>query len=175
MRLIEYLFPTQCIICSKVGEFLCPKCIKGIPHTLPICCVCNKLSNRHLTHLKCSNLNITYFTGWYLSNEISKVLQQKIQKGIWDIHLKLLSTLISNLKIENLINECRIFPLPSKDINKFKLNKSLSKEIKGKRKSKNILFIGNRLENIKEIEEVIRGLPFNPLNIYILCIFVTIQ
>lgn len=172
MRLIEYLFPCQCVICSKVGEYICPKCINGIPHTLPLCCICNKLSNRCLTHAHCSNLNITYFTGWYLSNKMGNIFNQRIQKGIRRLHLSFLTALILYLKIENLIKDCRVYPLPSKNINTLKLNKFLCKSIKGTRKSKDILFVGNRLENIREVEEVIRGLTYSPLNIYILAIFV---
>ena len=103
MRLIEFLFPCQCVVCSKVGEYICPKCIKGIPHCLPICCVCNKLSNKGLTHSFCSNINITYFTGWYISEKMSKIFDQKKEKGNFNIHLRLFTTLINYLKIYDLM------------------------------------------------------------------------
>ena len=173
MRLIEYLFPCQCIICSKVGEHICPRCLKGLPHTLPICCVCKKLSNKGVTHSHCSNLNITYFTGWYLSEKMNKIFDEKVQKGIWSIYLTLLTILITYLRIGNLVKECRIYPLPSNSINTFKLNMSLSKSLKGGEDNKNILLVGERLENIQEVEDVIKGLAISPLNIYILCLFVT--
>ena len=172
MRLIEFLFPCQCVVCSKVGEYICPKCIKGIPHCLPICCVCNKLSNKGLTHSFCSNINITYFTGWYISEKMSKIFDQKKEKGNFNIHLRLFTTLLNYLKIYDLIKECHVYPLPSKDINTYKLNRILCKNIEGKRKSQNIIFIGDSLEDIEEIQKLIRGLPYSPLNIYILCLFI---
>lgn len=173
MRLIEFLFPCQCAVCSKVGEYICPKCIKEIPHTLPMCCVCKKINNKGLTHSSCSNINITYFTGWYLSEKMGNVFNQRKQKGNWNVHITLLEILVRYLRIESLIKECRIYPLPSKDINGYKLNKTLSNNIQGKKKSGSILYIGESLENIREVQELIRGLPFSPLNIYILCLFVT--
>jgi len=173
MRLIEYLFPTQCVICSKVGEVICQGCLKGMSHTLPLCWVCNKLSNGNLTHNKCSDLNVTYYTGWYLSAKVSHILEGKLLKGIWSTHLALLTSLITYLNIMGLIMECRVYPLPSKSLNTRKLNQYLCNNIKGRKKSNNILFVGERLGNINEVKEVIRGLSNSPLNIYILCLFVT--
>jgi hypothetical protein len=101
------------------------------------------------------------------------VFNQRKEKGNWNIHVRLLTILVRYLRLESLIEECRIYPLPSKDINGYKLNKTLSNNIKGRRNSKNILYIGESLENIQEVQELIRGLPYSSLNIYILCLFAT--
>jgi len=104
---------------------------------------------------------------------MNKIFDEKVQKGIWSIYLTLLTILITYLRIGNLVKECRIYPLPSNSINTFKLNMSLSKSLKGGEDNKNILLVGERLENIQEVEDVIKGLAISPLNIYILCLFVT--
>lgn len=104
---------------------------------------------------------------------MSKIFDQKKEKGNFNIHLRLLTTLIKYLRLEDLIKECRIYPLPSKDINTYKINRILCKNIAGKRKSKNIIYIGDILEDIEKVQELIKGLPYSPLNIYILCIFVS--
>lgn len=103
---------------------------------------------------------------------MSTIFDQKKEKENFNIHLRLFTTLLNYLKIYDLIKECHVYPLPSKDINTYKLNRILCKNIEGKRKSKNIIFIGDSLEDIEEIQKLIRGLPYSPLNIYILCLFI---
>ncbi len=172
MRLIEYLFPCQCVVCSKVGQSICPRCIKGLSRTLPMCCICNKLNNGYLTHNSCSETQIHYYTGWYISKEIERTLYKKVERRLWNSHLYLLDTLISRLNLKEIVKMSKKYPIQSERKNIYQLNKYLCNNIEGTNKDKNILFVGERLENIQEIKEIIRGLPRNPLNIYILSIFV---
>jgi len=173
MKLIDYIFPKQCLICSRIGEDICNHCLKGLPHTLPSCCICNKLSNNYLTHTNCSIYNIQYFTGWYLTKDIETSLIRKKEYHLYSAYDFLLNNLIAYLKIEDLIYSSHIYPIPSQNKDDFCLNNHLSRRIpRTGNKGENILFIGETLPDIQNVLNKAKGLSIKePLNIHILVLF----
>ncbi len=173
MKLIDCIFPKQCLICSRIGEDICNHCLKGLTRTLPSCCICNKISNNYLTHPNCSNYHIQYFTGWYLTKDIETSLMRKKNYHLYSTYDLLLNNLINYLKIQDLINISNIYPIPSENKNDYLLNNHLSRKIAKKvNKVKNILFVGEYLSDTQNIINKTKGLSIKePLNVHILVLF----
>jgi competence protein ComFC len=54
MDILSILFPKRCVLCKKIGSFLCPDCfIKLSFDTKSFCLYCGKPSSSGLTHLSC--------------------------------------------------------------------------------------------------------------------------
>ncbi|GEM_PF-2565323 len=173
MKLVDFIFPRQCLICSKVGEEICDSCMKRIPHALPSCCICRKLSNRSRTHTKCNDIPIQYFAGWYLTKEIESKLNKKKQYHIYSVYEYLIIKLIRYLDIKNLIANSKIFPIPTHKKNDYLLNSFLCNSIgREKERNTNVVFVGEYLTDVKKIVENTKGLHMKePFNIYILVLF----
>ena len=172
MNIFEYIFPKQCLICSKIGENVCSNCIKELSYTLPSCFICKKLSNRYWTHKNCLDFDIQCFTGWYLSKNFEYELKKKIEMGIYSTHISLLNILIYHLHLEDIIENSQIYPIQSKnrDINNLNINlaKSINTSVKEK---EDILFIGYTIENSNNLLKNIKGLYTEPSHLRILILF----
>ncbi len=177
MPLLDFFFPTQCLLCSKIGESFCNKCIKTLPRTLPTCPVCDKLNNRYQTHSKCLNLRIQFFTGWYLRDSLENILYKENQLNIVSPYLYLLNNLIIYLDIKDIIKQSNILPIYSNIKEDLKLNTSLAKYLNSKNPlNKDILFIGYILRDKNQIIESIKRCPFREdANIKFLTLFKTTQ
>ena len=172
MSLIEFLFPSQCAVCSKVGTVICRNCIKKIPRCLPCCPICGKINTNHSVHKKCHKEILEGFTGWYVSNQLEKKLNQKLQRGIFSVHQYLLNNLINSLNLQELVNSSYILPLYSEDKDCFNLNCYLSKNISKIGKKRDILLVGNTWGDINSNILNKKGLPIKkPLNLRILVLF----
>lgn len=173
MKLVDFIFPKQCLICSKVGEEICDRCIKRIPHTLPSCCICRKLSNMNRTHTKCSDIHIQYYAGWYLTKEIESRLNKRKENNLYSVYEYLIIKLIKYLNIENLIVNSKVSPILTnkKDVNQ--LNSFLSNSIeRNKRLNSNIVFVGEYLTDVQKLVEKTKGLHMTePFYIHILVLF----
>ncbi len=175
MSLIAYLFPRQCILCSKVGYDICPDCFKSLIRTLPSCFVCKKLSHNSWSHNKCSDTHIQYFTGWYMSKEVEKIVEKKRTSGVYSLHEYLLKILIKKLNIEEELLDSKIYPILSKNSSIEKINNHLTKLIDNSNSSNDKLFlIGESLPKNFSVEQ--RGpLLKKSSRITILCLFESIQ
>lgn len=153
MSLIEFIFPNQCIMCSKVGKNICENCIKKIPRCPPLCPICGKVSNGYTIHGDCSNNISTGYTGWYISKEIQLKLEEKMRKGIYSTHIYFLNNLLNYLNLWEEFNGSLILPLNSEDRDISKLNTFLSKSISNSKKKNNVIYIGCSWEG-REIKDV---------------------
>jgi competence protein ComFC len=54
MDILSFLFPKRCVLCKKIGSFLCPNCFSKLSfNAKSICLSCNKPSFNGLTHPSC--------------------------------------------------------------------------------------------------------------------------
>jgi competence protein ComFC len=55
-NLLDFLFPKKCVLCKKIGSFLCANCFTKFSFDAKsLCLVCNKPSFNGLTHPSCRN------------------------------------------------------------------------------------------------------------------------
>ncbi|MDY0097100.1 MAG: hypothetical protein RBS01_02000 [Candidatus Dojkabacteria bacterium] len=172
MNIFEYIFPKQCIICSKVGNNICNSCIKDLPYTLPSCFICNKLNNGYYTHKDCLEEKIQCFTGWYLSEELRKNLKRQTDLGIYSTHTQLLEILISHLRLNEVVESSNIYPIKGDDKNEDILNMRLARSIsKSEGIKSNTLLVGNRIVRKESLIEQVKGLYTEPFHLRILILF----
>lgn len=152
MSIVEKIFPKQCLICSRIGFEICPKCLVKIPHSLPSCCICNNINNNYLTHRYCTDLSIQCFTGWYISKEIKYKLQRKKDLQIYSVHKFLLNTLINYLSISELTKSSTIYALPTNELKSKRLNTALARSLK-RGKGDGLLFVGGEIESIEFLKK----------------------
>jgi len=173
MSLVNYLFPKQCVLCSRIGEDICNSCIKKLIHKLPSCYICKGLNNNYLTHHKCLEKPIQYFTGWYLSKDLEIKLRKKRLNSLFSIYEYLLRILILYLDIQNLVDSSYIYPILSSKKDEYRLNRFLAKKFNryGKDK-KSILYIGGYESDIQDTIDRTKGLHSKePFDIYFLVLF----
>lgn len=173
MSIIDYLFPKQCLLCSRIGYDICPKCIVKISHSLPSCCICNNLNNDYHTHTYCSTTDIQCFTGWYLTKEVKQKIERKKQLQIYSVHRYLLGLLINYLNINNIITNSKILPLPTDDFKTERLNRYLARCIRGNN-SNNLLYIGESTKDIDVLRKKKRLLLQKPQHLQVLVLFTQI-
>ena len=147
MDIFKFLFPQQCIICSKVGHCICNSCIKKLPRCLPSCPVCGLLSNDYLIHSKHRSTLCYGYTGWCIPNSLKVRLDSNIEKGLYSTHLFLLEDLIHYLKLKDRISFSDILPIYSERKDIMRLNTALAKSLSKDRGSNTLLLIGNSWED----------------------------
>lgn len=154
MPILDFIFPKQCVRCSRVGYYLCPSCLKIFPKSLPSCCICKNLSPNGATHYKCNfmDIGIRHVKGWYENREFRKYLIQKSSGPIYDYYLFLISEVIQRNSLLESLHSYKIFPLFGK---RFKdINKRITKKYKkySDIKSKKLCLIGVQIEDIEELK-----------------------
>jgi len=177
MDILNFLFPKECILCSRIGNDICDSCIKKFSHTLPSCPICNKVNMGYESHNECFDIKIHFFTGWYLSKDIEYKLLQKSISSIYSPYTYLLDKLIDYLNIKDVIHNSTLLPLFVDDRNEYLINKRLVNHIKQKNPlNKNILFVGYLLNSDKIVRDNLKRLPlWESFNISFLTLFKSIQ
>jgi ComF family protein len=115
--MFDLLFPSYCINCGRVGQYLCTKCQKKLKNTLPECYACRRLSNRYLTHKECNRFNInSVFVGWQYDSIAKKFLSQykyRYASNLAKILSNLLIQRIKDTQFDNLLEKnSLIIPIP---------------------------------------------------------------
>lgn len=160
MSILDYIFPKQCIFCSKIGEYICKECIKKLPRALPCCCICKTLSNEGNVHSKCkfTDINIKYLRGWYKGRDIYKELEKKLNSSLFSYHIFLIKLLTIQLDIQDYI----VLPLESSKYGR--LNIILAKEVsmttQFKRDTKRVCLVGFKIEDIEIVKKQILHLKY---------------
>jgi competence protein ComFC len=96
--MLDVLFPTYCLCCGQLGEYLCSVCKKKLINNLPECYYCRKLSPQYLTHKECSSSNIdAVFVGWQYNSVARKLMAQYKYRYAYK-----LSKILSELLIQRL-------------------------------------------------------------------------
>lgn len=175
MSLLDLIFPKQCILCSKIGSYICKDCLKNIPRTLPSCCICNRLSPGNLTHHGCSDIEIRYYCGWYLNKNLKIEIDKRKIQGFYLIYLELFYLLLEYLKISNILEASTIIPFKTNIKVDFGINKYIVSNYKRKKRSKEkIVFVTGNSVSKGEVLLNIKGLRISkPFEIYLISIFQT--
>jgi len=172
MNIFDYIFPKYCLICSRIGKDICDNCLKGIPHTLPSCCICKKLSNGYFTHKSCFEIPFQCFTGLYISNSLKLELERKSNLGIYSTHTYILDRIIEHFSLNSTLNRSNIYPIESDKKEVRVLNNILATRLKVSFKNKrDILLIGASIENKELLLQQVKGLCTEPFNLRILVLF----
>jgi predicted amidophosphoribosyltransferase len=156
MVLIDYIYPKQCIFCSRIGNTLCLECKSKFLRTLPTCYLCSKLSKDFLPHTHCKEGRSTYashcYTGWYLTETIESKLSMFKENGICGLYKELVCDIIKFRKLESILQHSIIYPLKTTSSRDTHLNnylaKTLSEEYRGGIKNK-IIYVGEKLSKSK--------------------------
>lgn len=117
-RILEFLFPTYCLACTKRGSLLCSRCRKDLSPTLPECYICRKISNRYTSHTKCLKPNsLSYlFIFWQYNKTAKTLLKQYKYSRVLDIRslfIDLMNQLLSSrAKSVQFLHNSIMIPVP---------------------------------------------------------------
>lgn len=112
--MLNILFPKECLICSKVGNWLCSKCKSKLIRTLPNCYICKTLSNNYITHAKCTKEKTfeKVITIWKYNEYSKKLIHNFKYKHRFQVGNYIFSLIEKELKNINFKNSILI-PVPS--------------------------------------------------------------
>ena len=160
MSLLDYIFPPQCVICSRVGYEICDYCLLHIPKALPSCCVCKKISTNGITHRECSfsDIPILFIKGWNMEDKYLRELEKKKSLNIYSIYRHLLSEIVKYAKLEKKISESGIYPISSDNKETFNLNKYLATSLSKEKDKERVVLVGESLESIEILKEQIKSM-----------------
>jgi len=160
MPFLDYIFPPQCVICSRVGYEICDNCLLHIPKALPSCCVCKKISTNGITHKECSfsDIPILFIKGWNMEDKYLRELEKKKSLNIYSIYRHLLSEIVKYAKLEKKISESGIYPISSDNKNTFNLNKYLATSLSKQNGKGRLILVGESLERIDILKEQIKDI-----------------
>ena len=164
MNLIDFFFPKQCIICSKVGFEICDKCLTKIPKALPTCLICRKISNKGLIHKRCleTDKEIRWIRGWSLLKKYISIFKSKKKNCLFSVYALLLDILLTRTTpFGEILN---IQPISNSPLDNY-----LSKRFKKNCSSNKLFLIGERIQNREELITRIRSSNFK--EIFVLTIF----
>lgn len=85
--IIDILFPNYCLICSRLGYYICPYCKRKLIPSIPECYKCRRLSAQYKTHTKCLDLYSldSAFYGWQYNKDSSSLIKTFKYKGAYSI------------------------------------------------------------------------------------------
>ncbi len=112
--MLDFLFPKECLVCSKTGLWLCKTCQKNLVPTLPNCFVCKKLSNNFETHNSCLKKDsLKSVVTFWKYNEYSKKLvhnfKYKNRYRVGDFLFSLFEKKLERINFQDSL----LIPLPS--------------------------------------------------------------
>jgi len=174
MHLLDWIFPKQCIFCSRVGYDICDNCLKEIPRCLPCCFVCKKITNYGKTHQECfptrDDIKIYYKRGWYISQRKSLPLSSKKSLCLNSAHKYLLNILVKSTTLSS-----NIVPIKTELDIDYRFNILLVKSIKREGNTSNIkdiYLVGEFLPSAEYInKQITEILKKDVHDIYIITIF----
>jgi predicted amidophosphoribosyltransferase len=180
MNIVDVIFPRQCVLCSRINNLICTRCLKKLIKTLPTCGVCLKVSTNYLTHTRCQR-ELPYpiqhiYTGWYKTVDRERVFATYKENEIYEHYTYLISELIREKKLEDLIRSSMIYPIKAdckKDLGlNFHLARRVASLYKPKRRKK-ILFIGENCVTSSQSYGIKIPTTSNTKEVNVLTIFTT--
>lgn len=117
----NFFFPIQCLLCNRVGNWLCTWCENRLWPTIPECYFCRTISTGYCTHISCINKGAILsrvIVGWQYnkdSRELIKTLKYRkataIINYIADLYIKRLKEIfVTN---ETITSKVLICPVPA--------------------------------------------------------------
>lgn len=112
-NLLNYLFPTKCLVCGRPPTSLCSNCLYCFKACEPICLVCGRSSPKGLTHQGCFSNSVpkqTLCHYSYQSDYRQVFLKTKYGPKLFGVY----SALIRNIPREIFegLEPCIIVPVP---------------------------------------------------------------
>jgi len=108
MKILDLIFPKQCINCWKIWEYLCKDCKKQLKPHREMCSSCHKYSNNYETCLECKSAKeflldgilIPFSYTWFLKKIILK-LKYYHKKDVVDF---LIDRVVIAIHANNILN-----------------------------------------------------------------------
>lgn len=112
-KLLNFLFPKECISCWKKGEYLCKECKKKLITQPEMCPHCQKVSKDYSSCLNCTNQSTLWLNwlivGFKYNNIIKKIVlnfKYYHKFDLWDfISDRLILMILSNKVLSKKIKE----------------------------------------------------------------------
>jgi hypothetical protein len=145
MSLLDYIFPKQCIFCSRVGFEICNPCLKKISKALPSCFVCKRINTHGLVHKGCldTEKKIFWIRGWNPNPTYIRFFTSRKEKHLYSIYALLMGILIKERGKEMKVN---VQPLTRNSLDIY-----LSKIISSYSNSEILCLVGEKISNRKEL------------------------
>lgn len=80
MKLIDIIFPRQCILCSELWAYLCKSCKKKLQPHPEICPVCHRFSKDYCTCIECRTNKNFFLEGIIIPFAYDETLKKLIMK-----------------------------------------------------------------------------------------------
>lgn len=145
MSLLDFIFPKQCVFCSRVGFEICNHCFKKIPKALPSCFVCKKINTHGLVHKGCldTEKKIFWICGWNPNPKDLYFLKLRKEKQLYSIYTFLMRTLIKERGLESKVN---VQPLTQSSLDIY-----LSKKFPSYSNSEILYLVGEKVFNREKL------------------------
>lgn len=102
MAILDFLFPEKCVLCRKIGSFLCPDCFSYLSFDVKsLCLVCNKPSFNGLTHPSCKTKSS--IDGCFSALSYNKTAKKLIYNFKYKPYLTGLKSVLGELFHESII------------------------------------------------------------------------
>lgn len=102
MNLLDFIFPKKCILCKKIGSYLCENCFSYLSFDAKsLCLVCDRPSFNNLTHPKC--MSKYSINGCFSALSYNKTAQKLIYNFKYKPYLSSLKILLTDLFYESII------------------------------------------------------------------------
>src|ERR1035437_7028385 len=102
MGFSDFIFPKKCVVCRKLGSYLCSKCFSFLSFDAKsLCLACNNPSFNNLTHPRCKR-KLT-IDGCFSALAYNKTVQKLIFNFKYKPYLTDLKTVLSDLFYESII------------------------------------------------------------------------
>lgn len=102
MSLLDFIFPKRCVICRKVGSYLCATCFTKLSFDVKnLCLICNRPSYNSLTHPACQRKYS--INGCFSALSYNKTTQKLIYSFKYKPYLSDLRQVLGDLFYESLI------------------------------------------------------------------------
>lgn len=114
MGWLDFIFPKQCVACSRLGSYLCPSCLSKIEYLeTQMCAYCYRPSISGLTHPKCAKTDgldgVVSLTNY--QTPIREVIKSLKYRFATDVLAEFSDKLV--FKLELIVeNDATLVPLP---------------------------------------------------------------
>lgn len=99
---LDYVFPKKCVICKKLGSYICENCFTALSFDAKnLCLICNKPTFNNLTHPICRSKYA--IDGCFSALTYNKPTKKLIASFKYKPYLTDLKTILSELFFESLI------------------------------------------------------------------------
>ena len=104
MGVLDFIFPKYCVVCRKLGSYLCPNCFTFLSFDVKkVCLVCDRASFDGLTHARCFSKYA--IDGSFSALTYNKTVQKLLYQFKYKPYLSDLQKFLVELFYESLIQK----------------------------------------------------------------------